>query len=234
MPLSNYCLPADYSANPIIQYDGHGYWTPGLIESASYYQWPVYQYAARLIRRHAFGSLCDVGCGVGIKLGRLHRKFPRLRIIGMDQHDPITYCRDHFPFGEWHELDLNHPPSGLVPISSFVICADVIEHVEDPDVLINILRKLTSPGGLVLISTPDRERMSPDNRKGPPGSPFHVREWSKEEFGSYLTKSGFRILRHFHTFPVRFALNRIWWDEVAWRWRQFRSAKYNQVALLEA
>lgn len=34
-------------------------------------------------------------------------------------------------------------------------------------------------------------------RNGPPGSPYHVREWTFHEFQLYLQSQGFRVLKSF-------------------------------------
>jgi len=54
---------------------------------------------------------------------------------------------------DFPEFDLCAPPAGQGPYD-VVICEQVLEHVEDPRTAVTNLRKLTKPGGHVVVSTP--------------------------------------------------------------------------------
>lgn len=80
--------------------------------------------------------------------------------------------------------------------SKIIICSDVIEHVTDPDQLIEKLKKLCD--GYFVISTPERSLLygagSPYHL-GPPANPTHIREWDFNEFRNYLNRH-FTIHQH--------------------------------------
>lgn len=232
MPDESYFLPSGYRVNNPIHYSMQDYWTPSQIQNAKYYQAGVYKFAARWIRHRDLGSLCDVGCGPGVKLQMIHQKFPDLAIWGMDQPEPIEWCRKTYDFGKWTAMDLNQPNDVPESVCDMAICSDVIEHLDQPDNLLRLLSRLIKPAGYVLLSTPDRDRLRDGDRGGPPANPAHVREWNRRELAQYVESHGFRILKHFYTSPVPFAFNRLWWDEVVWRWRHGKTARYNQVVLM--
>jgi ubiquinone/menaquinone biosynthesis C-methylase UbiE len=74
-----------------------------------------------------------------------------------------------------------------------IACFEAIEHVPDPDVVLDELRRVLRPGGVVALSTPNRDVYSP-------GNPFHLRELTPNELEAELTQR-FRsvVLRRQHT-----------------------------------
>lgn len=74
--------------------------------------------------------------------------------------------------------------------NSIVILADVIEHIVDPDPLLNYLSKISKECKYLLISTPDRERNWGVNHMGPPPNGAHCREWTLKEFSNLLEAYG--------------------------------------------
>jgi SAM-dependent methyltransferase len=209
------------------------YWTPARIAASKrdFYQFDVYRYAVKLVERHGIRSIMDVGCGTGMKLGYVHEKVPDVRIIGIDQQSAIEFCRTEHAFGEWYVDDFENPSADLDVRADLVVCADVIEHLLDPDRLLEYLKGKVAPGGLILISTPERDRLrGPECTTSP--NPFHVREWSYDEFASYLRGAGFEVLEHMIQFPLRLRFNRLVFREVVLRYLKGRSGKFNQVCLL--
>jgi hypothetical protein len=65
----------------------------------------------------------------------------------------------------------------------------VIEHVLDPDELMNFIVSLSRDW--LIISTPDRGRLYrpfSGHQFGPPGNLHHLREWSFDEFRKYIER----------------------------------------------
>jgi len=177
MPL---CLPKGYVENPPRyfaddpQYAGH--------------QSRVYEAAAQLARLLGKHRLVDLGCGHGYKLEALANEFA---VTGIDHGQNIAWCKANRPGGHWVEHDLETGPLGPMafdPSECVVICADVIEHLSNPEGLLQTLRLVRDCGGHAVISTPDRERIS--NLNGPPANPCHVREWAFAEFTAMLSWNG--------------------------------------------
>lgn len=76
-----------------------------------------------------------------------------------------------------------------------IVCADVVEHLLNPDPCVGFIKRHLDADGFAYISTPERERLyGPDMNKS--GHRNHVREWSKNEFAAYLASRGLRIHRH--------------------------------------
>lgn len=233
-----YFLPWDYSPNPVATTRDSEredvYWNHNRWRNALYYQYPVYKYCADLIKKTGANRIIDVGCGVGRKLERLHRRFPELEIVGIDQEDPIQTCRKHYSFGRWIVDDLENPGPEVAGLrADLVVCSDVIEHMLDPDVLLDYLRARCKPGGRMVISTPDRERLHGPGKLAA-GQRDHVREWSAMELAAYMDSRKFRTIEHFHVRPTGIGLNTLWLQE----WFKTvvfgnGSYRYNQVIVLK-
>jgi SAM-dependent methyltransferase len=157
------------------------------------YQPEVYRDAANVATRLGCTRIIDVGCGNASKLIALADRFD---VIGIDYGPNVDLCRRLHPAtGSWRECDLDKP--GALPLSaeewqgSVVICADVIEHVRAPEVLLDKLRTGLLTAEALLLSTPERELTNTQCDAGPPGNPAHVREWSIRELGALMRRAGF-------------------------------------------
>jgi hypothetical protein len=115
-------------------------------------------------------------------------------------------------------VDLEAPSFAPERAYDLIICADVLEHLIDPDPAIRLIRRCAHAGTLVLLSTPDRRR-----RRGRgcmrSDKPEHVREWSRDEFLRFVGTRGLEVLCSRLTpqdnTPVRAHLR----SELAWRLR---------------
>lgn len=230
-----YGIRPDYVPNPLLKMEdvcGVEYWDVRRIAAARYYQFSVYRRAAALLRRERIGTLVDVGCGVAMKLEWIHRKLPNVRIVGIDHPKAVEFCRVRHPFGEWIADNIENPGDSARHICGpLVVCSDVIEHVLDPDRLLEYLRDRLAPGGWILLSTPERDlARGHDCLRSP--NPAHVREWNRAELASYLASRGFKVLEHHLDYPVRMGLHRFALQEIWAALRSGRSLRYNQVYLL--
>jgi hypothetical protein len=68
--------------------------------------------------------------------------------------------------------------------ADLVICADVIEHLDNPDDLLDFIDDIDFR--LLIISTPERDGQAGKNDFGPPENTSHYREWNAVEFKNYL------------------------------------------------
>ncbi|MDX2054168.1 MAG: class I SAM-dependent methyltransferase [Polyangiaceae bacterium] len=233
----NFGIPAGYEVNSIpVTLDSRSesvYWNENRVAAAQSFQFPVYRYAAGLVRKHGFQTILDIGCGVGVKLALLHKENAGGRIVGIDQPRAVEYCQKHLAFGEWYSDDFENPRLDLNVDADLVIAADVIEHLVDPNCLLDYARRRMKPDGLMLLSTPDRERLWGRGMMRSP-NPSHVREWTAQEFGGYLRSRGFFVVEHFHQLPVKTEISRMFFREVVRRVLRGQSPAYNQVCLVKA
>jgi SAM-dependent methyltransferase len=153
----------------------------------------VYPIAADLARRLGCRKIIDIGCGYSRKLVVLH---PEFEIVGLDFGPNIDHCREHYPFGTWISWDIEHEPlPELDAAGSVVVCADVIEHLVDPQILLVHLRTLLEQAATGLLSTPERDLIHGEDHYGPPPNRCHAREWNMAEFEAFLVSAGLAPVR---------------------------------------
>ena len=132
----------------------------------------------------------DVGFGLGYGLNILAIKAKRL--CGTDVDPKVyQYCQDTL-VGRNPRLDQlklydgTHLPFSDAEFDS-VTCVDVLEHVQEYDLFLDELLRVTKKG--VYISTPNR-RPEYMNADGSPKNYWHLREWSAEELDRILSRHG--------------------------------------------
>lgn len=148
-------------------------------------QWQkeVYEAARSLMVRNRLRTVHDVGCGSGYKLVHILGEFDT---TGIDLEDNVALARRSYPGRKWVAGSFEQV---RLPPADLVICADVIEHVADPDALFRFIAGIARD--LVVISTPDRDLLYDWRsrfRFGPPENPTHLREWNRPEFHRYASR----------------------------------------------
>lgn len=168
------------------------YWDDDVDLGGVTWQPDVYRDAAAIADRLGCTRLVDVGCG---NAGKLSKLYPRFDIVGVDYGSNLAACWTRYPFGTWLEHDLESddpiPVSTEQLVGAVVICADVIEHLVEPERLLQKLRLLLDQAGAVLLSTPERNLTRGREHMGPPPKAHHVREWAIDEFAAFLENEGF-------------------------------------------
>lgn len=193
------CLPPEYrqqGAN--LTLDEHrdsadAYWSDWRIAESHRWQFHVYAWAARLIRERGLRSVLDVGCGVATKLAR-HLQPVCADTVGVDQPSALAVARRRGVSAALHEIDLEAPGLELGRSFDLIVCADVIEHLADPDPMLEFVRRHAHETTLFLVSTPERDRERGRECRAS-NKPEHVREWARSEFVAFLRSRGLRPLR---------------------------------------
>lgn len=188
------CLPGDYRrGEPVSRQAVERYWTQDRVTASIGYQWPVYAWAARTIQRRRLRSALDVGCGIGLKLQQLILPVCE-DIEGVDSQQAIDAARRSGLPIQLSAVDLESPQPPAWRKFDFVICADVLEHLADPAATSRWLQGFCHPQSLILLSTPDRDRLRGRECRQSVKSD-HVQEWSAREFRRFLRSQGLRPLR---------------------------------------
>lgn len=148
----------------------------------------VYERALQDARDMSARLVVDVGCGAGTKLVRY---FSGFETIGFDVPETVAKLRQTYPDRDWRSV----PFGEAVDVKpDIVICADVIEHIPDPDQLVAFLKRFGA--SRYYISTPERLTFYGKDQDGPPTNQAHCREWSLDELSAYLGQH-FVIKEHF-------------------------------------
>lgn len=123
----------------------------------------------------------DAGCGIGYGSNML-ADAGAAEVVGVDIAEPVIEAasqaaarRVSFRTGDVAALDF--------PTDAFdlVVCFETIEHVEDAEAALDELARVLAPGGLLLISSPNRDRYVP-------GNPHHRYEFLPDELRTALRR----------------------------------------------
>ena len=153
-------------------------------ENTDKWQREVYTFARDTAVKNNFTKVVDIGTGSAYKL---LDNFQDFDTVGIDVPKTVAWLRETYPDRKW--IDQFDP----VPGYDLIIASDVIEHIPDPDLLLDLIEQ--SAPKLIVLSTPDRDLLgrTPD---GPPKNRAHVREWTQPEFYNYIS-SRFEVIEHF-------------------------------------
>lgn len=100
------------------------------------WQLEIYLHALGLMKRYDLKSVVDIGCGSAYKLITYLGEYDTL---GLELPVNIGMLRDRYPERKWAVSDF-HANENIV--TDVIVCADVIEHLVDPDELLNYIKKL--------------------------------------------------------------------------------------------
>ena len=156
-----------------------------------------YRDAAMLSRITTEKRIVDIGCGEGITLERLVRRFPDRTVFGIDRcAENVEICRrHHLPvlLGSVYHLCLS---SESVDCCLFT---EVIEHLDHPGRALDEIARVLDKNGLLLLLFPNDKvfklaRLATFKFREAFYDPGHVKQWSPKEMVAELESRGFRLL----------------------------------------
>ncbi len=150
-------------------------WAPDI--AVVYEHYHRYLWAQALV---AGRRVLDVGSGEGFGAALLAEE--AASVVGIDiasdaiDHARANYAAGNLEFRVASALDLSSVADDSIDA---VVALEVIEHIDDQERVLAELDRVLAPGGLLIISTPDRDAYA---ERGVPPNPFHARELSRPEF----------------------------------------------------
>lgn len=145
------------------------------------WQREVYDYARGVAVQSGAKSVGDFGCGSGFKL---LSRFADFETTGIDRPEIVEHLRAEHPNRTWNETGDLTPE--LFDAFDVIIASDVIEHLEQPDRLLDALSRSRATD--IILSTPERELLIASGHRpyGPPANPHHYLEWTFDEFREFV------------------------------------------------
>ena len=135
----------------------------------------------------------DAGCGAAYG-SRMLADAGASEVVGIDKDERvIAAMAPTMPAGV--RLDVGDVTALPYEAGEFdlVVCFEMIEHVAEPERVLDELRRVLRPGGLLVISTPNRDVFTP-------GNPHHLHELTPDELREALgSRFGSVALRRQHT-----------------------------------
>lgn len=139
-----------------------------------------YRFAADLLA----GRVLDAGCGTGYGAAMLAAAPRVTEVLGLDADARAIRHAERYYAGTntgFRRLDLLDPALSLLGTFDGIACLEVLEHLSEPERLLEALDLALAPGGRLLVSTPlGRGRCAPTQQ---PGHQFQLR---RAEFEALL------------------------------------------------
>jgi SAM-dependent methyltransferase len=137
------------------------------------------------------GVVLDAGCGEGYAAGLLGAAWPGVRVVGVD-YDALTTAHAAGTYGGERAAYLRGALTAL-PLADgavdVVVSLQVLEHIWTPGDYVRELARVARPGGVVVLSTPNRPTFSPGlGRRERPSNVYHCREYDAAELGEEVRR----------------------------------------------
>ena len=153
----------------------------------------------------------DVGCGDGSNLGFAARQGATVVAVDIDA-DAIETARgilSEFPSAQFHVATAEEIPVGDGEATR-VICTEVLEHVDDPAVVVAELVRIGAPGAMYLVTCPDPLHEEMQSHVAPQSyfeKPNHIRRIERDELVGLMEAGGLEVLSQ-ETYGFYWS---IWW-----------------------
>jgi ubiquinone/menaquinone biosynthesis C-methylase UbiE len=141
-------------------------------------------------------AILDIGCGEGIMLEKLIKRYPNKNITGLDTMLENVQIGSKYglpiQLGDIYQLDF---PENSIDL---VILMEVIEHLLDPDTAINEIHRILKPGGKLVTVFPNDAafiiaRIFTLKFKEAAYDPGHQKQWTHREIRRFLNNHNFDI-----------------------------------------
>jgi SAM-dependent methyltransferase len=125
--------------------------------------------------------ILDAACGMGYGTAMLAGA-GATEVVGVDLDEEVVARLQAAakPGTVFAVADLRKLPYGDDEFD-LVVSFETIEHVDNPETVLDELTRVLKPEGLLIVSTPNRDVYTP-------GNPFHLRELTPNEFTEALSK----------------------------------------------
>ncbi len=155
------------------------------------FQVPVYALARTKLAEYSILNVLDIGCGEGKKLAAiLDPHVQDIKGFDIDQAK-VNECKKLMPEGSFNKVDIEQLDELFSIPNTLIMCADVLEHLNDPKALLEKIPDET----LCIFSTPD---VSTVGTKEIQKNLRHKHHWTKADFICFLKNKGFTILDTLH------------------------------------
>lgn len=168
---------------------------------------PAQAYRRALILEHLAlptqGTGCrlfEVGSGQGDLSHELAQCYPSVQLLGLDLSETgVSIAQQKVPAGSFFQQDLMQPlqiPERFHAWATHAVCAEVLEHVDDPVRVIRNARQCLAPKARLVVTVPAGPRSAFDLHIG------HQRHFTAESLRTVLETAGFSNVRVFRAgFP---------------------------------
>lgn len=158
---------------------------------------PAQSYRRKLILQllalQAGDRLVDIGSGQGDLAAAVHATHPGIGILGLELGaSGIAQAQRKVPdarFVQANLLEPQRPTPEVARWGTHATCSEVLEHVDEPELLLANATEYLQPGARVVITVPGGPRSAFDRHIG------HRRHFTRRSLGQVLDVAGLRTER---------------------------------------
>src|SRR5665213_1623838 len=159
---------------------------------------PAQRYRRRivcdLLRRSGCSGearILDIGSGQGDLALDLHQAFPKAELAGVELSAAgVAEATRKIPCAHFLQCDLLDPAGDPGPLGSwahYAVCAEVLEHLDDPALFLKHASRYLAPGCTLLVTVPGGPQSEFDRHIG------HRQHFTPQMLRGLLEKSGFAV-----------------------------------------
>jgi SAM-dependent methyltransferase len=159
---------------------------------------PAQQYRQRLIVRLLERSgtperVLDIGSGTGELAATVRTALPTAEILGLElSREGVELARRRVPGATFEERDLmvaEPPAAEYRGWATHAVCSEVLEHLDEPELLLRNASAYLAPGCVLLVTVPGGPMSAFDRHIG------HRKHYRPRELQLLLSRAGFRVER---------------------------------------
>jgi ubiquinone/menaquinone biosynthesis C-methylase UbiE len=150
-----------------------------------------------LLKLASAKSLLDVGCGDGLQLEYIEQKYPCLVLTGIDISKTRIYRAERRVFAIFkaipaEEINLEFKKE----IFDRALCSEVLEHVQNPRVILENIYDVLTDGGIFVVSVPYNEKILEIQcaKCGQMTTTGHINSFDELKLKSVLEYHNFEVL----------------------------------------
>lgn len=137
--------------------------------------------------------ILDIGSGQGDMIAAVRQQYPDAELLGVElSHSGVSISARKVPAARFVQRDLLQnldPPEGQKGWATHAICSEVIEHIDDPVLLLRNARQYMAPGCNLALTAPGGPMSAFDKHIG------HRRHWRPEDIDRVLCDAGYEPQR---------------------------------------
>jgi 2-polyprenyl-3-methyl-5-hydroxy-6-metoxy-1,4-benzoquinol methylase len=147
----------------------------------------------KLLRRRSCkdgARILDIGCGQGDLARDLHNMFPQSQITGLElSATGVEVSARKVPSARFVQRNLleQSDPGPLGGWAQFAVCAEVLEHLDDPALLLRNASEYLAPGCLLIVTVPGGPQSEFDRHIG------HRQHFTPAKLRALLESTGFDV-----------------------------------------
>jgi 2-polyprenyl-3-methyl-5-hydroxy-6-metoxy-1,4-benzoquinol methylase len=183
-------MPAEESAQWSVQDDWDVHWE-AFAAAAEHNPAQLYRrrLAAKLLERTSTPvRLLDIGSGQGDFLAEAADRWPRAKLVGLEASERGNQMAQvKLRSATFATVDLSRdcpPARGLANWATHATCLEVLEHVDEPVLLLGHARAYLAPGAQLIVTVPGGRMSAFDEQIG------HRRHYSPELLRTMLAEAG--------------------------------------------